>query len=170
MSLITYSWTLKATNTVVVSGATLPKCVSESLVGDTITGIPYCWGGFDSKNEFATKVGKGYMAGNVSKKELPDSTTGLDGSGFISYVYGLGSHYHSSDLYDQCKTKLTDFKSLNSMDLLYKVGHVMLCYEKDNTYITVYEATSEGEQKTRIHTYTTYHLFTTLGYKCATPW
>lgn len=169
--IINCGWTVNSGNKTIKSGATLPKCVNDVSVGGKVSGIPYCWGGYNDLSAILSQLGSGYMAGNVNK-QIISGTTGYDCSGFISYCYGLGKHIATgSMLSDISLTKLTSVNDLQLMDLLHKSGHAMLFKAHSGTSaITVYEATSEGEQKTRSFTYTHNTLFTNNSYTMHTPW
>lgn len=167
--IISSSWTVTSGNKEVVSGAALPKCVKDASVGDTITGIPYCWGGYGTLSSIVKKLSNGSMAGNVEKKVVT-GPVGYDCSGYVSYCYGLGEHVGTSNLSTSVSVTKIDYDDMQSMDMILKSGHVMLFKSFSGNYVTVYEATSEGEQKTREHSYTINHIFVTKGYKAYTPW
>lgn len=170
--IISTSWTVNSGNKTVVSGAKLPKCVADVSVGSTVTGIPYCWGGYNTLNSIVQSLSNGSMAGNVNKTII-SGPVGYDCSGFVSLCYGLGQHVATSNLATSVSVSQIDYANMQSMDMILKSGHVMLFKEfsgTSNNYVTVYEATSEGQQKTREHSYTINHIFVTLSYKAYTPW
>jgi hypothetical protein len=76
-----------------------------------VTGIPYCWGAWNSSS-FISKIQDGYYAGNVfttedykkkdgnTKKDhgLVGGTVGMDCSGFISVIFDLDKKYSTDGL------------------------------------------------------------------------
>lgn len=109
------------------------------------------------------------MAGNV-KHNVVSGPVGFDCSGYVSYCYGLGTHITTSYMLNSVNLNAIPYTSMQSMDLIHKDGHVMLFGHFSGNNIIVYEATPEGDQKTRIHTYTTNFIFVTKLYQAYTPW
>ena len=69
----------------------------------TMTGVPYDWGGADSLARFDQKIRQGYIAGNIGgtfwSYDAPRRVTaGVDCSGFVANVWGLGRHIGTSAL------------------------------------------------------------------------
>ena len=104
------------------------------VVGQTNTGVPYKWGGFDSLESFATGIRKGKAAGdlyNPGKRKLGGAAVsgeavGLDCSGFISRCWKLSKKYDTATLAALCVTLPTaaDLKPGDIMN--YPNGHVVL--------------------------------------------
>lgn len=146
------SWVLNSGNKTVVSNDTqLPQYISNALIGQSVTGIPYCWGGYDSSvSNIISQLNSGAMAGNV-KHNVVSGPVGFDCSGYVSYCYGLGTHIKTSDMLSSVNLNAIPYTSMQSMDLIHKDGHVMLFSHFPGNNMIVYEATPEGDQKTRIH-------------------
>lgn len=137
----------------------LPDYVANAAVGSTVSGIPYCWGGFNGyesigNNQKYSEACKGNaVAGNMcteTDKRIV-GTVGLDCSGFASSVYGFtekkGSYYFTT-----YGTSI-DKSEMRYMDILVRSGHVMIYggefeYELSNgsTEIrwTVYDASTDA--------------------------
>lgn len=102
----------------------------------TLTGIPYCWGGFMSQYStssglyFADAIRSSYTAGNVinAGSGYIGGTAGIDCSGFVSAAYGETSKMGTSALltYGSSVAK-TDY--LRTMDYFVKDGHTLLFYQ-----------------------------------------
>ncbi|MBB6487064.1 hypothetical protein [Rhizobium lusitanum] len=114
-----------------------PKCPNMNRIrrplylfgklGETVTGMPYCWGCKTGVSDFITGVEKGVPAGNVCTKSPPLSNIlGVDCSGFVSEAWGLKMHFATSDI-PQIARRLPDPWSLQPGDALNKPGsHVVL--------------------------------------------
>jgi hypothetical protein len=67
-----------------------------------MTGLPYDWGGTDSIERFDQKIQHGYTAGNIGgtfwSAGARRVTAGVDCSGLVSNVWGLGRHVGTSEL------------------------------------------------------------------------
>ena len=67
--------------------------------GKTYYGVPYCWGGFDTAATFKSLMSSGKDAGDVNTSGSKRSCTGgVDCSGFVSRVWGLGTKYSTKTL------------------------------------------------------------------------
>lgn len=186
-----YRWTLSAKNTTVKTNVTLPDFVAEAVSsgklsnGKTmqITGIPYCWGGFESQYTsglsgyatFDAAIAAGYTAGNVSSangNQRVPGTTGLDCSGFVSAAYGLSSKMGTGNLIN-FGTDLGSTKNLDTMDFLVKSGdHALLFYNwqnSDKSKMLVIESinTTGYDDKVIVRVVDTDNY---LGYTAKTPW
>jgi hypothetical protein len=63
-------------------------------MGQTVRGIPYCWGCQDSVRRFIEKIQHGTLAGNVCTKDgIRPDTAGVDCSSFVSSTWGLSTHF-----------------------------------------------------------------------------
>ncbi len=103
-------------------------------VGETNTGVPYKWGGFDSLESFAAGVKKGKAAGDMytpDKRRLggdavSSHAVGIDCSGFISRCWKLERKYSTESLPSICTrlAAITDLKPGDIMDA--EGGHVIL--------------------------------------------
>ena len=153
--IVTQTWTLSADNVDIenMSNVELPDYIQEIVDsgaldnGGTVSmeGIPYCWGGYDSRytsntsyDTFVEAIENGYVAGNVSTASSGKvgGTAGLDCSGFVSAAYGLskkGTSYFSNN-----GTNVTT-DTIGTMDYLIrynypnKGNHVVLFYNWQNT-------------------------------------
>ena len=93
----------------------------------TNQGIPYKWGGFDTPQEFSTKIAKGFYAGDVytDKKRallydgVSEYTAGVDCSGFISRCWRLDRPYSTRELPELC-VELQSYDELRPGDILNK--------------------------------------------------
>ncbi len=65
-------------------------------------GVAYDWGGADTIGDYRHKLAVGMTAGNIGgtfwAAGSPRVTAGVDCSGFVSNVWGLGQHVSTSDL------------------------------------------------------------------------
>lgn len=50
-------------------------------------GLPYCWGGWVTPDQFDQQIAQGYGAGSMPEGEFLDCTTGLDCSGYVSQLW-----------------------------------------------------------------------------------
>lgn len=138
----TQTWTLSADNIHTASNIELPKYIQEIVDAGLLdndgtvemTGIPYCWGGFDSRytsntsgcSNFNEAIAAGCTAGNVLTKgnEKIKGTAGLDCSGFASAAYGFSYKWGTGDFMNYGKK--VDKDTIQSMDFIVKKGHVVL--------------------------------------------
>lgn len=158
--MLNYTWTLQEKNTKLMYAETiiLPRYIAaivEEKEGEddwkvSMTGIPYCWGGFASPYNTSSKSRISYMlnkrnytAGNIySEEQYIGGTAGLDCSGFVGTAYGIKEKINTSMLLGIGK-KLTGMEQLQSMDmLLYPGNHVILYYDElEEGYFLAAEAT-----------------------------
>ncbi|UPJ41218.1 hypothetical protein IVB40_28655 [Bradyrhizobium sp. 40] len=71
----------------------LPHHLKRAKVGEQMTGVPYNWDGKSDLGKIKTELENGFAAGNICS-EIEDKTphtTGLDCSGFIAQVWGVGA-------------------------------------------------------------------------------
>lgn len=162
MTRLTWTVTSANKNTSLASGKViLPDYVANATVGSTVSGIPYCWGGFNGyesigNNQKYSEACKGNaVAGNMctETKVCVVGTVGLDCSGFASSVYGFAEKQGSG--YFTTYGTLIDKSEMRYMDILVRSGHVMIYggefeYELSNgsTEIrwTVYDASTDTER------------------------
>ena len=160
----TITWTLNAGHKIAVSNATLPKFVADAVPGSILSGIPYCWGGFfgvsDTSSvgsyggkfsteiirEFFSSGGRTimYMAGNVNGNTsgYVGRTIGVDGSGFISFCYGLPFKEYTGSLMKHYYQ--VDLEDLQAGDMLVSTtaGHSMLYVGRNGNDYVVYDCNS----------------------------
>lgn len=172
-NMATLKWTVTSANKTSRANVTLPSYVANASVGTRLTGIPYCWGGFngyDGSNSFANLVSGNYTAGNVNIS-IPGyigGTIGVDCSGYVSSAYGLSSKESTSTL--AVSGRQINYSDLQQMDYLVSAGnHVVLYYYgPGTTYYHVYHAgTSAG--KVTVSGYDVSY-FVNNGYVARTPW
>lgn len=115
-----------------------PKYLSDKI-GDTITSIPYRWGGFHrSTTGFDEDLDENKLAGDVCTCRqsqydwcITYNSTGLDCSGFVSLAWRIG--YHTTVALDKVSTA-TRWKDVRPGDILLRAGsHVMLVSSVDRT-------------------------------------
>lgn len=169
-------WVVNEGNNTPPSGVILPMCVSNAQIGDTIVGIPYCWGGYSSNlSIIINELNAGLTAGNTSNATdwIVPGTTGYDCSGFVSYCYGIGYYSITSFMLSDIELYEIENTDMGLMDLIHKVGHAMLfcSYNNSGNSITVCESTSDGDGRARVFTY----QFTTIlsnktTYAAYSPW
>ena len=158
VDLINYKWTynpdLHAVNIKNVAIPYYLKGVGEEV---ELTGIPYCWGGFDSLNtrsmnqnwdNFFDAISRKVTVGNVglTANYIP-GTTGLDCSGFISSVLGLESRKPSwYFFYNNKLVKKINYQQLALMDILVKNGHMFFYVNKSDYGIRSIETNTFGSK------------------------
>ncbi|MBX4960174.1 hypothetical protein [Rhizobium binae] len=111
--------------------------------GQTVKGVPYCWGCKTPLEDFTSGVVDGQTAGNVCTKSAPQSNIlGVDCSGFVSEAWGLKMHV-STRAIPSITRRLEDPWSLQPGDALNRPGsHVMLFMRfTDDRKVEVMEAT-----------------------------
>ncbi|MDG2123932.1 MAG: hypothetical protein P8J87_09560 [Verrucomicrobiales bacterium] len=114
------------------------------------TGIPYQWGGFDTPQQFDTKIAAGHYAGDLytpAKRRGLDAAvsrfaTGIDCSGFVSRCWRLPASYSTRQLPELC-IPLDSFDELEPGDIINKSNaHTVLFVRFVGThrkYLEVYE-------------------------------
>ncbi|HOT98115.1 MAG TPA: hypothetical protein PLN61_00165 [bacterium] len=134
------------------------KCVTAATYqckfkpGDTITGIAYDWGGFDSPEEFDRKLAAGQAAGSHSKEGITNCTTGIDCSGFVMRCWGIDTdnpRYTTSTIRSIApRPKYIWYTEMQPGDALVKPGsHIVLFagYSPANEPM-VYEASGSASR------------------------
>lgn len=120
--------------------------------GQTVTGLPYDWGGMDDEETFRAALARGDAAGSHSRHGITDCTAGIDCSGFVLYCWGFlpRAHIYSTrTIRDQIgmRPRYDVFSQMKPGDALNKEGsHIVLFagYRPDGNPI-VYEASgSQG--------------------------
>lgn len=115
----------------------------------TMKGMPYKWGGFDTPESFQRSLEKGRYAGDISTREkrrlgdhaVSKQTTGIDCSGFVSRCWNLPRPYSTKQL-PSITTELASWDELKPGDILLNDRHVVLFarWEKSGKSIYAYEA------------------------------
>jgi hypothetical protein len=95
--------------------------------GDTVRGVPYCWGCHGSLPQIATRIERGMLAGNVCTRNDPrNDVAGVDCSAFVSAAWGLSTHFTTVAI-PSIATLIDNPWDLKPGDALNKAGsHVML--------------------------------------------
>ncbi|MBS4537655.1 hypothetical protein GOQ27_04220 [Clostridium sp. D2Q-11] len=178
-SMTGYKWTYNSSNGQhsSYSYVTKPDYLVNTSYGSSLTGIPYCWGGFDghdrsstgSWSNFGSAMSMGKEAGNVyTSGSYKSSTAGLDCSGFVSAALQFGSKYGTYGLNDMSDP--ISSSQLKYMDILIKPGsHVLFFYSwnSDKTVVNSKEATTSGYDKTKSYT-RTWSWLSSNGYSAKT--
>ena len=115
-------------------------------VGQSVRGIPYCWGCHGSFETVLRKLERGVLAGNVCTRNEPRTdVVGVDCSAFVSATWGLASHFTTIAIPAITKP-LSDPWDLLPGDALNKPGsHVMLFLRfTPDRKIEVMEASPRG--------------------------
>lgn len=191
-----HRWTLSLSNTAARTNVTLPDFVQTALSDGSlnnsatlqITGIPYCWGGFDSQytsnnsgySTFDDAIAAGYTAGNVNptSKSKVANTAGLDCSGFVSAAYGFSGKQGTSYFSTFGSEVTTD--TIDTMDFIVrynysnKANHVLLFYNwqaNDKSKMLIIEANNPNDydDKTLIRIVNT-DDYLNNGYVMRSPW
>ena len=99
----------------------------HNKLGQQVRGVPYCWGCMGTLAQFATKLDKGVMAGNICTHNNPRTdVAGVDCSSFVSATWGLSTHYTTAVI-PTIAARITDTWDLRPGDAFNKPGsHVML--------------------------------------------
>ena len=201
-TIVNQSWTLSSenVNTTGYSDVKIPDYIrpyitSGALINGgtvTLTGIPYCWGGYDSCytsgnsgcSTFNDAIANGYLAGNVatSADGHVDETAGLDCSGFVSAAYGIskiGTSSFSSQGTSVTKDELETMDYLVRYNYVNSAGkptgnHVVLFYNwqaEDKSRMLIMEVAirESTEDRTLIMIKDT-DFFMNNGYRMRTPW
>ncbi|HNT30693.1 MAG TPA: hypothetical protein PKL83_07110, partial [bacterium] len=125
------------------------------VVGSTVTGEAYAYGYWDTTGTFKTRLGledPSWIAAKRSEDSLPPNYagfTGLDCSGYISRLLGLGRHYSTLELPEYgLKISTSVLKRGDFLDR-YVIGadgnpegrHAMVVKDVHPSSVTVYHAT-----------------------------
>jgi hypothetical protein len=112
-----------------------PTRLTEAKVGNTVTSVPYKWGGFDSVGQFKQRLAasRPALAGNVCTCRearfngcMVARAAGVDCSGFVSRAWGLNAHNGTSRL-AAIAAPLPSLFDLRPGDILNRPGnHVRL--------------------------------------------
>ena len=174
----------------VPSNVTLPDYIMDTAVGTSMRGIPYCWGGFNSREEFiALADAEQHFPGNVQcVGGHKTGTIGLDCSGFVGRVTGVrmsdGTKPNTSRFLS-FGHEVASIDDLQNGDVIVKGGsHVMLFVGRGNVtgYYSVYDVSTEPvEEKTQLRSvleeqydsdsgYKFLHIYYGTGYNSTQHW
>lgn len=158
VEILEYSWTYKpGYQRNLPFDVELPFYLKKLEQEEELTGIPYCWGGFDSLESsslnqnwlnFLDALEKKAIIGNVGiTVNYHPGTSGLDCSGFVSAVLGLESRrpswyfYYKNDLVEKIS-----YEKLSLMDILVKNGHSFFYLNKNDYGINSIETNILGSE------------------------
>ena len=129
---------------------------SDYTPGQQVSGIAYDWGGMDDPTAFDGRLKKGYAAGSHRWHECSACgvcTTGMDCSGFVSYVWGQRETKYSTKSIVELTTPLPldfdKYRDLRRGDALNLSGsHIVLfdAYDTDGKPF-VYEAAGAPDSR-----------------------
>ncbi|WP_171168109.1 hypothetical protein [Ruegeria sp. HKCCA0370] len=126
-----------------------PRKLENAVGGSVIGGVPYAWGKYDSISGYREKVASGSLAGDICTNfrygELNGGGTcsgncvikesaGVDCSGFVTRVWGIGSQKYGTSTLSQISSKLESKSELRPGDILLKAGshvYIFLAVGKD---------------------------------------
>ena len=115
-------------------------------LGGVARGVPYCWGCSGSLAQFASRIERGSLAGNVCTKDDPRrDVAGVDCSSFVSATWGLSTHFTTAAI-PSIAAPIDDPWSMRPGDVFNKPNsHVMLFlgYTPDRK-VQVIEAATGG--------------------------
>lgn len=146
-----------------ISNVGIPGYLKNVSKPSSQTGIPYCWGGFDgldtrsstSWENFDDAISKGAFAGNTNTKTSgwQWNTAGFDCSGFVSSVAGFSSKLSTTNLASSTYTKAINESDMLIYDMFVKSGsHVMYYVGDSSNGVKTREATTTGDEKTKLYT------------------
>lgn len=146
-----------------MSKVTTPDYLKSASTPSAQTGIPYCWGGFDSLmtsssstwSNFSDAMNNGKFAGNVNTATsgYQTGTAGLDCSGFVSSTAGFLSKLSTTSLASSQYTKAIEETDRTLYDIYVKSGsHVLYYVGTSSGGIKTREATTTGDDKTKAYT------------------
>ncbi len=67
----------------------LPRYLANRL-GETIPEVPYAWGGYQSIDEFRSRIARGDWAGDICSEAILGNVAGVDCSGYVCQLLGVG--------------------------------------------------------------------------------
>lgn len=129
----------------------VPAYESDFQANDTVTGLPYDWGGWDDPETFEERMAAGDAAGSHRLHGLEGSecTRGVDCSGFVSLSWTSTKKHGTSTIHEiSSRLHLDWFTELLPGDALNKPGsHIVLFagYAPDGRPI-VYEASGAAHR------------------------
>ena len=96
-------------------------------LGGEARGVPYCWGCSGSLAQFASRIERGAIAGNVCTRDDPRREfAGVDCSSFVSATWGLSTHFTTAAI-PSIAAQIDDPWSMKPGDVFNKPNsHVML--------------------------------------------
>lgn len=141
-------WNCTSANTKGTSQSCPSAYTSYYSVGNYI-GVPYKWGGFDSIDQFRTKLSQGYGAGSYSSDGVLSCITGVDCSGYVSRCWEQTTKYGTSTI-QEISSQLGSTSAMKKADAFNKAGShvVMLAYYHRDGSPVIMEAAGGEYRKT----------------------
>jgi len=153
LNMINYKWSYSATNnTKTDSPLVVTKPTQLGTTSETQTGIPYCWGGFDSLDtasyqaawkNFGEAVSQGAYTGNTNDEAglgYISGTAGLDCSGFVQSAFNIKDYKQStSTLLSNYFTQI-NMSDIQHMDILIAAGSHVAIFDSWGYNNSVYGA------------------------------
>ena len=171
---IGYGWTFNEANGwPVPSGVTKPDWLQTTPYGTAVTGIPYCWGGFDSVDtasvptwiNFGDAMSDGEFAGNINcSGNYKAGTAGLDCAGFVSACAEYGVRYSTYDLWDYESYPISDSQKLYMDIYINRSKHVLFYYSTYSSGINAKECCTDILKDKCQSTTRTWSWVSTKGY------
>lgn len=134
-------WNCNSINISPMSNYKKPRFINQGA-GSYQT-MPYCWGGFNTREQFNNGLSNGGRAGNINTSTAGkvSNTYGLDCSGYVSRCWGYGQKLSTTSIVNVSRS--IPYSSLRQGDALnWKGKHVMLFdrFDSNGDYV-LYEAT-----------------------------
>ncbi|PKM93612.1 MAG: hypothetical protein CVU84_14680 [Firmicutes bacterium HGW-Firmicutes-1] len=146
-----FAWTCSSSNLAAMTSWIKPRYVGSA---GSYSCMPYCWGGFASRNQFITAMNNSGRVGNINcpYTGYVSNTYGLDCSGFVSRAWGLTTKYSTRSITDV--TTNINTSALQQGDALNLSGKHIVLFEKldsSGNYV-LYEATQMNSYDRVAHT------------------
>ena len=94
---VRHAWYCSTRNFATRNGSQRPRYITSA--NRNYTAVPYCWGGFDTTWSYNSAMSAGHSAGDINCTGTKRSgTAGVDCSGFVSRLWGLGRKYGTWEL------------------------------------------------------------------------
>jgi len=89
---VNHGWYCSSSNYATRNGSIRPRYITSA--NRNYTAVPYCWGGFDTLASYNNAMSAGHSAGDINcTGNKRSGTAGVDCSGFVSRLWGLGSKH-----------------------------------------------------------------------------
>ena len=118
-------WPMLAKN---LTASCAPGYESVFTPGQSVTGVAYKWGGFDSLAQYDDRLAQGYGAGSYPSDGVLSCVTGVDCSGFVSRTWGTAQKYGTATIY-QVSSPIA-MEAITRGDALNDAGHHIVLWER----------------------------------------